>query len=71
LLVGRAGGLSSLGPLGYLVQNAPDVRTAIDTLISHMDVHDRGAAPTLELRAHVAMLRYDILSTPTPRAPFP
>lgn len=60
LLVGRAGGLSSLGPLGYLVQNAPDVRTAIDTLITHMDVHDRGAAPTLELRAHVAMLRYDI-----------
>jgi AraC-like DNA-binding protein len=28
--------------------------------ISHMDVHDRGAAPTLELRAQVAMLRYDI-----------
>ncbi|MBK9197494.1 AraC family transcriptional regulator [Candidatus Skiveiella danica] len=60
LLVGRHGGLKTLGALGYLVQNAPDVRTAIDTLIVNMDVHDRGAAPTLELRASVAMLRYDI-----------
>ena len=60
LLVGQHGGITTLGALGYLVQNAPDVRTAIDTLISHMDVHDRGAAPTLELSAHVAMLRYDI-----------
>jgi hypothetical protein len=60
LLVGRGGGVSTLGALGYLIQNTPDVRTALDTLISHMDVHDRGAAPTLELRAHVAMLRYDI-----------
>ena len=60
LLVGRGGGVSTLGALGYLIQNTPDVRTALDTLISHMDVHDRGAAPTLELRAQVAMLRYDI-----------
>lgn len=61
LLVGQQGGLKSLGALGYLVQNAPDVRTAIDKLILNMDVHDRGAAPTLELGSNVAMLRYDIL----------
>jgi hypothetical protein len=61
LLVGQRGGIASLGVLGYLMLNAPDVRSALDTLIQHMDVHDRGAAPTLELRSHVVMLRYDIL----------
>ncbi|MBK6556514.1 MAG: AraC family transcriptional regulator ligand-binding domain-containing protein [Comamonadaceae bacterium] len=49
------------GALGYLILNAPDVRSALDTLIQHMDVHDRGAAPRLELSSHVVMLRYDIL----------
>jgi hypothetical protein len=28
LLVGRGGGVSTLGALGYLIQNTPDVRTA-------------------------------------------
>lgn len=61
LLIGQRCGTTTLGALGYLVQNSPDVRTAIDTLISHMDVHDRGATPALALRADVAVLRYDIL----------
>jgi AraC-like DNA-binding protein len=61
LLVGQRGGIASLGVLGYLMLNAPDVRSALDTLIQHMDVHDRGAAPRLELSSHVVMLRYDIL----------
>ena len=60
LLVGQRSGLEALGALGYLVQNAPDVRTALDALIGHMDVHDRGAAPALELHGDLALLRYDI-----------
>lgn len=61
LLVGQRGGIQSLGVLGYLMLNAPDVRSALDTLIHHMEVHDRGAAPRLELSTRVVMLRYDIL----------
>lgn len=61
LLIGQRGGITSLGVLGYLMLNAPDVRSALDTLIHHMDVHDRGAAPRLELSTQVVMLRYDIL----------
>ncbi len=60
LLVGQRSGLEALGGLGYLVQNAPDVRTALDALIGHMDVHDRGAAPALELHGDLALLRYDL-----------
>ena len=60
LLVGQRSGLEALGALGYLVQNAPDVRTALDTLIGRMDVHDRGAAPALELHGDLALLRYDL-----------
>ncbi len=60
LLVGQRSGVGALGALGYLVQNAPDVRTALETLIVHMDVHDRGAAPALEIHGDLALLRYDI-----------
>lgn len=60
LLVGQRSGLESMGALGYLMQNAPDVGAALDTLIGHMAVHDRGAAPGLEQHGDLAFLRYDI-----------
>jgi AraC-like DNA-binding protein len=56
LLVGARAGTSSLGAVGYLMQSAPDVRSALGVLTQHMHLHDRGAMPTLELdNGHVAL----------------
>ena len=48
LLVVQHVGITPLGALGYLMQNAPAVCTGIDTLINHMDVRVRGSAPPLD-----------------------
>ena len=60
LLVGRQGGISSLGIVGLLSQHLPDVRTALRNIILHLHLHDRGAVPTLEVQNETAMLGYAI-----------
>jgi len=60
LLVGRQGGISSLGIVGLLSQHLPDVRTALRNIILHLHLHDRGAVPTLEVQNETAMLGYTI-----------
>ncbi len=47
LLVGERFELESLGILGKLMRNAPNLGAALAGLTKHLQVHDRGAAPGL------------------------
>lgn len=47
LLVGDRFELSSFGPLGYLMRNSPTVGEALRSLLLHLHLYDRGAAPVL------------------------
>jgi AraC-like DNA-binding protein len=47
LRIGRCGGLSVLGEVGHLVRYAPDLGSALRTLILYLHLHDQGAVPTL------------------------
>lgn len=60
LLVGLRGNVSSLGTLGLLLRQAPDVGSALRDLEQYMHLHDRGAVPKLEVRDGVATLAYVI-----------
>ena len=62
LLVGQNSGVSVLGAVGYLVQSAPDLRTALRELSAYLHVHDGGAVVTLSEDKPVATLGYAILS---------
>ena len=48
LLVGRSGGLSSLGLIGLLAQQSPDVGTALRNMIRYFHLNARGAGIYLE-----------------------
>jgi AraC-like DNA-binding protein len=60
LLVGRRGDASVLGAVGFLMRNAPDVRTAIDELVANVDLHDRGATPFLQVGETTTVLGYEL-----------
>ena len=60
LLVGQHGGLGSLGLVGLLVKYSPDVGTALQSLVRYLHLHVRGATSSLEVRAELALLSYDI-----------
>lgn len=60
LLVGQHGRLSSLGLVGFLVRNAPDVGTALESLVRYLHLHVRGAVPSLTLHGKSAALGYEI-----------
>lgn len=47
LLVGERFDLTGFGPLGYLLRNSATVGEAIRSLLLHLHLHDRGAAPVL------------------------
>jgi AraC-like DNA-binding protein len=47
LLVGERFDLKGFGPLGYLLRNSATVGEAIRSLLLHLHLHDRGAAPVL------------------------
>lgn len=66
LLVGRRAGLSSLGPIGFLMQSAPDVRSALEALFRHLHVHDSGAVITLDSAGAYVSLGYTILQHEVP-----
>jgi len=61
LLVGQRGGLHTIGLVGLLVKNSPDVGTALRNLVRHFRVHLRSAVTYLEVDGDVAMLTYDVL----------
>ncbi|MDH4149752.1 MAG: AraC family transcriptional regulator [Betaproteobacteria bacterium] len=59
-LVGKAGGLHSLGLVGYLVRHSPNVGTALRNLVRYMHLHVRGALPTLTVEGKQVFLGYAI-----------
>jgi AraC-like DNA-binding protein len=61
LLVGQRGGLQSLGLVGLLAKNSPDVGTALRNLVGYFRVHQRAAVIQLEVTGDLAMLTYDVL----------
>ena len=68
LLLGKQWGASVLGPVGYLIQSAPDVRTALTELATYLHVHDGGAVITLDTDEHTASLGYEIVAPGVERA---
>ena len=60
LLIGQRGNASTLGAPGFLLRNAPDVVTALNEAISNIDLHDRGAAPFMEVGDETTLLGYTI-----------
>ena len=60
LLVGQRAGGESLGLVGHLMQSAPDVGSALRSLILHFHLHDRGGIPALTVCNGVATLAYGI-----------
>ena len=60
-LVGLRAGGPDLGTVGYLVQSAPDVRTALRNLAENIHLTDGGAAVALEVDHRFAILSYTIV----------
>lgn len=60
LLVCERAGASNLGLVGFLLQQAPDVRTALNDLVRYLHHHDRGATPFMKISNGVVALGYSI-----------
>lgn len=60
LLLGERSAPSSLGLPGFMLRTAPDVGSALRSLLRHLDLHDQGGVPILDVRGGVAMLGYAI-----------
>jgi AraC-like DNA-binding protein len=58
LLLGQRAEPECLGLIGQLLPHAPDVGTALRSLVLNLHLHDRGAAPLLSLTGEMAMLSY-------------
>jgi AraC-like DNA-binding protein len=61
LLVGARAGPSSLGVAGFMLRSAPDVGTALRSLVQHLDLQDQGGVPTLHVSGNVTQLGYAIM----------
>ena len=60
LLLGQKSSTQSLGYLGLLVENSPNVRGALDNLIRYFHLHDSRGVPILEVSKGAASLGYTI-----------
>src|SRR5215210_1342206 len=60
ILVGQKALISSLGIVGGLMQHSDTVGDALRSLVLHLHLHDRGAAPVLTVKGEVAVLSYAI-----------
>lgn len=60
LRVGQRAGPSTLGVAGFMLSSAPDVRTALQGLVRHLDLHDDGGVPFFEATGDVCLLGYAI-----------
>ena len=58
LTLGTRSPLSSLGLPGFMLRNAPDVGSALRTLVRHLSLHDEGGEPIVQLRGSVVQLGY-------------
>lgn len=63
LLVGIRASPSTLGIPGFLLLNAPDVGTALQTLVQNFDLHEQGAVPLWSNQGQSALLGYAIHQT--------
>jgi AraC-like DNA-binding protein len=61
LLLGQRGGMASFGMIGYLMQSAPDVRTAVHLAVRYFPLHNPNSTATLVERGRVVALRHTIL----------
>ena len=60
LLLAQRSPASSLGLPGFMLRNAPDVGTALRTLLRNLSLHDQGGEVTLHLRGDSVSLGYVI-----------
>jgi AraC-like DNA-binding protein len=60
LLLGKQAGLQSLGLVGYLAQNSPNVGSALSSLVRYFHLHGQGSAVSLNVEADMAFLGYTI-----------
>jgi AraC-like DNA-binding protein len=63
LLIGAQEGLHSLGLVGLLVKDSPDVGTALRNLVRYFHLHARGALTTLAIDGNLAMFGYETYQT--------
>ena len=61
LLLGERASISSLGITGFLLQCAPTVDLALQDLLHHLDLNDRGGITTLVVDSGVVQLGYEII----------
>ena len=66
LLIGQRNGLHAFGLVGALMKHAPDVGTALRSLVSYMHVNVRGAETSLIVEGEFALLGYKVC---LPRVP--
>ena len=60
LMLGQRGGLSFLGLVGLLAKCAPDVGSALRSLVRYLHLHIEGAVTTLNVHGATAVLDYEI-----------
>ncbi len=61
LLLGERASISSLGITGFLLQCAPTVGLALQDLLRHLDLNDRGGITTLVVDSGMVQLGYEII----------
>lgn len=62
LLVADGSNASALGLVGFLLKQAPDVRTALNDITRYLHHTDRAAVPSFEVRDRVATVGYTIIA---------
>jgi len=60
LLAGQRRGLEAMGLVGMLVEHSPDVGTALNNMVLHLHLHDRGAVPFVTVDGRRALFGYAI-----------
>jgi AraC-like DNA-binding protein len=68
LLICEKTGASNLGLVGFLLQQAPDVRTALGDLVRYLHHNDRGAVPFMTIAGGMVTLGYQISEPDMPAA---
>jgi AraC-like DNA-binding protein len=68
LLVGQRMNLQTLGLVGLLAMNAPDVGSALRGIVNYLHIHSRGALMALQVDHDLAILTYDICEPDVPAA---
>jgi AraC-like DNA-binding protein len=58
--------LPMLGPLGFTMKQAPDLRTAIEELIAYLHLHVQGARSHLSVVGDTAMWSYEVFVSDIP-----